>query len=85
MRCWPIWGTWQRASLEGLGGGESIDYKVMDTHRGLNTDRRRSGFTRERAGPADEYPWPFIVAAATVFAGETRSYNGRWCPPPINV
>ncbi|AUZ60646.1 hypothetical protein PRJ_4074 [Pseudomonas sp. XWY-1] len=36
----------------------------------MSADRRRSGFTRERAGPAGQYPWPFTVAAATVFAGE---------------
>ncbi|AUZ57957.1 hypothetical protein PRJ_1344 [Pseudomonas sp. XWY-1] len=33
-------------------------------------DRRRSGFTRERAGPAGQCPWPFTVVAATVFAGK---------------
>ncbi|MFJ4047115.1 hypothetical protein, partial [Pseudomonas hunanensis] len=35
-----------------------------------DTGHRRSGFTRERAGPAGQYPWPFTVAAATVFAGK---------------
>ncbi|AUZ60554.1 hypothetical protein PRJ_3981 [Pseudomonas sp. XWY-1] len=36
----------------------------------LGAGRCRSGFTRERAGPADKYPWSFTVAAATVFAGK---------------
>ncbi|AUZ59078.1 hypothetical protein PRJ_2475 [Pseudomonas sp. XWY-1] len=36
----------------------------------MDPGRRRSGFTRERAGPAGQYPWPFTVAAATVFAGK---------------
>ncbi|AUZ57638.1 hypothetical protein PRJ_1017 [Pseudomonas sp. XWY-1] len=31
---------------------------------------RRSGFTRERAGPAGQFHQPFTVAAATVFAGK---------------
>ncbi|PTV64142.1 hypothetical protein DBL05_02130 [Pseudomonas putida] len=29
---------------------------VVDTPRGLDTGRRRSGFTRERAGPAGQFP-----------------------------
>ncbi|TRO38823.1 hypothetical protein EQ845_00920 [Pseudomonas putida] len=43
---------------------------VVDTHRGLDTGRRRSGFTREEAGPAGHLHLPSTVAAATVFAGK---------------
>ncbi|PEI09738.1 hypothetical protein CRM86_18330 [Pseudomonas putida] len=49
----------------------------------MNTCRCRSGFTREGAGPAGQYPWPFTVAVATVFAGKpaptrSRTHSGSW-------
>ncbi|AUZ60645.1 hypothetical protein PRJ_4073 [Pseudomonas sp. XWY-1] len=43
----------------------------------MNANRRRSGFTRERAGPAGQYPWSFTVAAATVFAGKPAPTRKR--------
>ena len=53
----------------------------MGEHRALPCG---SGFTREEAGPAGQYPWPFTVAATTVFAGEpdptlTVPHTHRWC------
>jgi hypothetical protein len=42
----------------------------------LGADRRRSGFTRERAGPAGQFPWSFAVAATTAFAGEPAPTRG---------
>ncbi len=72
------WGICRGCAGPFAGKPAPTHRSAVDTHRVLDTGRRRSGFTREWAGPAGQYPWPFTVAVACVFAGKPAPTPDRW-------
>ncbi len=76
----PAKGPGLLASIPGRSPFSPLPYSRVNPLLRQCADRRRSGFTRERAGPAGQYPWPFTVAVASVFAGKpapTTCRSGR--------